>query len=294
MTKIYFHSPFLPCTDSSSSQHQSRSRSKSPHRVPLKLKAQLSSDSETSRSTSATSQTESFYSDRPSSMSSQQSFNVSPNHMPSPGHIVPPPSHMISPSHLSSRVPPPSSGIATATRTKDGFFVPYRKSGAEGQTNDTHSPLSEKTSPKSSPKSKAKYGNKREFVEKQEPLHRSKPGRNVVRIKHHNKKLDQRDPQDPKASNSNFKSLGARSTPHNDLSSGAINYQSNMKRSFRYRMITLRAEKPIFADNNEDNSDSEDEEEQTSPLHGRIKRKMPYTPIPAPRLNKISKSIKQH
>ena len=45
----------------------------------------------------------------------------------------------------------------------------------------------------------------------------------------------------------------------------AINLHSNMRRSFRYRKITLRPQKPLFVDLKEnDNSDSEDEGEGNS------------------------------
>lgn len=145
--------------------------------------------------------------------------------------------------------------------------------------NESQVPSSKETSPKL----KAKGINRREFVVKDGALQRSKPGRNVMRnpnIKvNNNKKLDQQQ-AGPNRSNA----LAVYPT-HSDLST-ATNYQSNMKRSFRYRMITLRAEKPIFVDNNEDNSDSDDEDEQTSPGVNKTRHKLPITPIPAPRLNK--------
>ena len=97
-------------------------QSKSAHCVPLKLRAQLSIDSRSSQSSQATSTTtESSQCDRPSSLSSQQSFTVSPNHVnASQGH-------MITPAMLSSRAPPPASIIVPAERNEQGFFVNQKK-----------------------------------------------------------------------------------------------------------------------------------------------------------------------
>ena len=257
------------------------SQSKSPQHVQLKLKARLSNDSydsESSRSTSTASQPESVYSERPTSESSQQSFVISPSHVPSPSHLV-------SPALLSGRVPPPSNIIGAASRTKDGFFVAQKKpsEGGEAAVNDVSS--TEKTSPK------LNAARQREFVVKDGALQRSKPLRNGVRnpkislSPQHNKL--QRYP--PPTSNGIH---GNKAIANGDLNA---NFESNMRRSFRYKMITLRPEKPIFVDNGCDNSDSEDEEEHP-PTVGRKKRnyKPPVSQVPGPHPYKTSMLMKLH
>ena len=252
------------------------SQSKSPQHVQLKLKAQLSNDSddsESSRSTSTASQPESVYSERPTSESSQQSFVISPNHIPSPSHLV-------SPALLFSRVPPPSNIIGAASRTKEGFFVAQKKSSEGGETAVNEVSSTEKTSPK------LNAAKRREFVVKDGALQRFKPLRNGVKnpkisLSPQHNKLQQYSPPTSNGIHGN-----------KALANGALNanFESNMRRSFRYKMITLRPEKPIFVGNDGDNSDSEDEEEQP-PVVGRKKRnyKPPVSQVPGPHPYKTSK-----
>ena len=244
------------------------------------MKAQLSNDSydsESSRSTSTASQPESIYSERPISESSQQSFIISPSHVPSPSHLV-------SPALLSSRVPPPSNIIGAASRTKDGFFVAQKKVGEVGEADVNEAPSTEKMS------TKLDSARRREFVVKDGALQRSKPVRNGIRNPSPNHNKLQRYP--PLTSNGihGNKGLAVDSPTNGGLNA---NFESNMKRSFRYKMITLRPEKPIFVDNGCDNSDSEDEEEQP-PGVGRKKRnyKPPVSQVPGPHPYKISMLMK--
>ena len=207
------------------------------------LKPQLSSDSYDSQS----SHSEVGRSSRPTSQSSQQSFIVSPSRTPSSGQTA------LSPL-VSTRIPPPANILAPAARTKDGFFIVDNRNSGHSETGESRDSKSEATVDKL----KDKHGKKREFVEREGALQRAKPGKNVVKVpksKLTNEKKAERNPQG--LSN---KFLAMRSTPMNDLS----NFDSNMKRSFRYRMITLRPEKPIFVDKVAENSDSEDEGEEAS------------------------------
>ena len=220
-----------------------KSRPKSPHRVPLLLKPQLSSDSFDSQS----SHSEVGRSSRPTSQSSQQSFIVSPSRTSSSGQAT------LSPL-VSTRIPPPANILAPAARTKDGFFIVDNRNSGHSETGESQDSKSEAAADKS----KGKHGKHREFVEREGALQRFKPGKNAIKVpksKPTNEKKAERNPQG--LSN---KFLAMRSTPMNDLSN-ASTFDSNMKRSFRYRMITLRPEKPIFVDNGE-NSDSEDEREE--------------------------------
>ena len=264
-------------TSTSPSKH-----SKPPHRVPLKLRAQLSSDSRSSQSSQATSTTtESSQFDRPSSLSSQQSFTVSPNHASASQ------GHMITPAMLSSRVPPPASIIAPAKRNEDGFFVNQKKpKGGDVELVDHASEQEEGNGGNVSFRSKAKGTERREFVVKDGALQRSRPGRNVVRSPRRKLPNDRRMGQ-------NSPSPKHEATGHNNHLTTGNDFQSNMKRSFRYRMITLRAEKPIFVDKIKENSDSEDEDEEGQGV-SKGRYDPPATLVPGPAVQNQSKSILSH
>ena len=220
--------------------HQPRSRSKSPHRVPLKLRAQLSTSSRSSQSSQTTSTTtESSQFDRPSSLSSQQSSTVSPS------HVTATQSHMISPAVPSSHVPPPTSIVTAAKRNEDGFFVDQKKlSRGSGSELTDHASKEETDSGNVSFRSKSKGTKRREFVIKDGTLQRSRPGRNLVRRKF---------PNSP--SPKHEATVQGRVIAGNDI-------MASMRQSFRYKMITLRAEKPIFTDKIRETSDSEDEDDE--------------------------------
>ena len=244
----------MPTCCAGSQKRNSKGRPKSPHRVPLLLKPQLSSDSydsQSSRATSTASQSEVGHFERPLSQSSQQSFNVSPNRTSSSSHTTSP--------LISSRVPPPANILAPATRTKDGFFVVENRNSGHSETGDHES--RDSAGEKTSDKSKESPSKSREFVVRDGALQRSKPGRNVIKIP--KSKLTNEKKAEKSQPGLSSKFLAMRSTPINNLST-AGNFESNMKRSFRYRMITLRPEKPIFVDNGEENSESEDEGEEAS------------------------------
>ena len=181
----------------------------------------------------------------------------------SPNHTSASQSHMISPAMLSSRVPPPSSIIAPAKRNEDGFFVTQKKHRGGGIEESDHAPKQEEGSGGSlSFRSKAKGTKRREFIIKDGALQRSRPGRNVVRSPRRRLPNEGRMGQ-------NSPSPKHEATARDNLTTGS-DFQSNLKRSFRYRMITLRAEKPIFIDKIRETSDSEDEEEES---HGARKEK---------------------
>ena len=259
-------------TSTSPSKH-----AKSSHRVPLKLRARLSNDSRSSQSSQATSTTtESSQFDRPSSLSSQQSFTVSPNHArASQGHMIPP-------AMLSGPVPPPAHIIAPAKRNEDGFFV-YQKKPKGGGTEqvDHASEPEEENGGNVSFRSKTKGTKGRDFVVKDGALQRYKPGRNVVRNPRRKLPNDRRKGQ-------NSPSPKHEAASQDNLTTGN-DFQSNMKRSFRYRMITLRAEKPIFVDKIKENSDSEDEDEEGQGV-SKGRHELPATLVPGPSMQSQSKS----
>ena len=277
----YSHDHLTYTEAAPSHKQQSESQSKSPYHVPL-----TSNDSHGSQSSHATStttsQSESDQLDRPSRLSSQQSSTVSPSHMlTSPGHVV-------SPVQLPSRVPPPSGVIATASRNKDGFFVAQKKpSGGVGHV--IHIPVvTQKESEKVGSKPKAKAVKRREFVVKDGALQRSKPWRNAVRNPKSKSPSDEKSDTGSEGASNFSNNTTVNSNPSSDLTA-TINFQSNMKRSFRYRKITLRAEKPIFADNSGENSDSEDEGEETNSGAGRGRGRVPTSLVPGPKVDEKGK-----
>lgn len=273
---------FIIGTAETSTSPSTSKHSKSPHRVPLKLRAQLSSDSRSSQSSQATSTTtESSQFDRPSSLSSQQSFTVSPNHASASQ------GHMITPAMLSSRVPPPASIIAPAKRNEDGFFVNQKKPKGDGVEQVDHASKQEEGNGGNvSFRSKVKDTKRREFVIKDGALQRSRPGRNVVRSPRRKLPNDRRMGQ-------NSPSPKHEATGHNNHLTTGNDFQSNMKRSFRYRMITLQAEKPIFVDKIKENSDSEDEDEEGQGV-SKGRYELPATLVPGPGVHHQSKSICSH
>lgn len=267
---------FFFITDSVETSTSPSKNSKSSHRVPLKLRPQLSIDSRSSQSSQATSTSSQF--DRPSSLSSQQSFTVSPNHASASQ------GHMITPVMISSRVPPPASIITPAKRNEEGFFVNQKKLKGAGveQVDGASEQEEDNGGGNVSFRSNAKGTKRREFVVKDGALQRSKPGRNVRSPR---RKL----PNDRRNGQNSPSPKHELATSRDNLTAGN-NFQSNMKRSFRYRMITLRAEKPIFVDKIRETSDSEDEDEEGLGV-SKGRYEPPVTLVLQPGLQNQSKQI---
>ena len=192
--------------------------------------------------------------------------------------------HMITPAMLSSRVPPPASIIAPAERNEHGFFVNQKKPKGGGVEQVDHaSEQDEDNGGNVSFRSKAKGTKQREFIIKDGALQRSRPGRNIVRSPRR-KLPDRRTGQ-----NSPSPKHAAAAAGRDNLTNGN-DFQSNMKRSFRYRMLTLRAEKPIFVDKIKEMSDSEDEDEEGQGV-SKGRYDPPATLVPGPSMHNPSKSI---
>ena len=133
-------------------------------------------------------------------------------------------------------------------------------------------------------RSKTKGTKRREFIIKDGALQHSRPGKNIVWSPRH-KLSDRRTGQ-----NSPSTKHAAAAADWDNLTNHGNDFQLNMKRSFRYRMIALRAEKPIFVDKIKETSDSEDEDEEGQGV-SKGRYDPPATLVPGPSMHNPSKSI---
>ncbi len=161
---------------------------------------------------------------------------------------------------IPNTVPPPKGGaLAQASRTKDGFFVnqkkkDYRKylEGAAATPASDHTPHEDSSDGENQPNSK-------EFVPKEGNLKRVQ----VIKLGHNPpvRYLKNRGGGGGSSLNPNGNGTGGNS----EKLQGAANFHSNLRRSFRYRKISLRTEfeRPLFETTREE-SESEDEGDTNS------------------------------
>ncbi len=157
------------------------------------------------------------------------------------------------PIFIPNKVPPPNGMLMQASRDKNGFFVsakkPVQNENETGEMDNGDAALKGSGLEDSYERENSGEGKKsKEFVPRESSLKRIQviKGNTSVKSK---QKIGFDLPPSPQK--------GMKRAVPLSTKQGVSLFQSNMKRSFRYRKITLRPEKPLFGD--EENSDSEDE-----------------------------------
>ena len=171
-------------------------------------------------------------------------------------HPVP---NSATPIKIPNKVPPPSGILMHASRDKNGFFIHAAKKSPEKKLNFEENMKNDSQDEEEEGRRRSKQNQKKEFIIKEGSLKRSA----VVKGSSSETKRAVKFTRGRHVAASDKKTQSSNSLSPNH---GATMFHSNLKRSFRYRKITMRAEKPLFAD--QADSDSEDDSsEKESPSH---------------------------
>lgn len=194
----------------------------------------------------------------PSQRRSIPKHNSTASKTPSPSHVT----QFIT---IPNKVPPPVGVLSQATRNKDGFFTgPPKKKNAQRKKSRSSSPEKsirkdpkKELSPPSSGVTEGKYVNLSESQEDQKQ-----------------KSTDDLSSPDSSSGGSAFSSPSHPQVSHlKKPASSAAFLHSNMTRSFRYKKITMRREKPLFPQQeniSDAESEDEDEDDRCSSVPGPI------------------------